>query len=150
MPCKVPFHYIKVIIVILYLSHVNIFGLPVTTVKVFYIKFMLSQKCHVSNRTHVFFSICLIKNHFNKATTPTEYAVCVLDLIHYEIIVRESVGGESPAVGIASCSPLWPSPTCVLLRDFFRWKADGIGIKPFHHMCSSFNKLVYFCMYNIF
>ena len=41
------------------------------------------------------------------------------------MIIQEAVNGESPAVGIATCSPLKPSPTCSLLRDYFRWKADG-------------------------
>lgn len=49
------------------------------------------------------------------------------DIVHYEVIVQEAVHGESPAVGIATCSPLMPTPTCVLLRDFFRWKAEGKG-----------------------
>ncbi|XP_045196072.2 uncharacterized protein LOC123551303 [Mercenaria mercenaria] len=47
------------------------------------------------------------------------------DLVHYEMIVMETLDGESPAVGLATCSPLMPTPTCVLLRDFFRWKAEG-------------------------
>ncbi|KAH3739061.1 uncharacterized protein LOC127851769 [Dreissena polymorpha] len=51
------------------------------------------------------------------------------ELVHYEVIVQEAVEGESPAVGIATCSPLWPVPTCVLLRDFFRWKAEGTDLK---------------------
>ncbi|KAL4232460.1 hypothetical protein ACF0H5_007153 [Mactra antiquata] len=47
------------------------------------------------------------------------------DMVHYEVIVQEAINGESPAVGIATCSPLKPTPTCLLLRDFFRWKAEG-------------------------
>jgi len=52
---------------------------------------------------------------------------CSIDLVHYEVVVEEAIDGESPAVGIATCSPLWPTPTCILLRDFFRWKAEGKG-----------------------
>ncbi|XP_052810715.1 uncharacterized protein LOC128238637 [Mya arenaria] len=53
------------------------------------------------------------------------------DLVHYEVVLREAMEGESPAVGIATCSPLWPTPTSVLLRDFFKWKADGVELKSF-------------------
>ena len=60
-----------------------------------------------------------------------KFSSCVLslvsDLVHYEMVVMESTDGESPAVGLATCSPLMPTPTCVLLRDFFRWKAEGKG-----------------------
>lgn len=51
------------------------------------------------------------------------------ELVHYEVIVQEAMEGESPAVGIATCSPLTPTPTCLLLRDFFRWKAEGKDLK---------------------
>ena len=52
----------------------------------------------------------------------------IQDMVHYEVVIQEAINGESPAVGIATCSPLKPSPTCSLLRDYFRWKADGKGI----------------------
>ena len=45
---------------------------------------------------------------------------------HYEVIVKEtSPTGAGPAVGIATCSPLKPTPTCEILRDYFRWMPDG-------------------------
>ena len=55
------------------------------------------------------------------------YKCCFTDMVHYEVVLQEAINGESPAVGIATCSPLKPTPTCVLLRDYFRWKADGKG-----------------------
>ncbi|WAR08984.1 hypothetical protein MAR_018942 [Mya arenaria] len=53
------------------------------------------------------------------------------NVFHYDKTLPEAMEGESPAVGIATCSPLWPTPTSVLLRDFFKWKADGVELKSF-------------------
>ncbi|KAK3097806.1 hypothetical protein FSP39_013389 [Pinctada imbricata] len=45
---------------------------------------------------------------------------------HYEVIVKDtSPSGAGPAVGLGTCSPLKPVPTCEKLRDYFRWMADG-------------------------
>jgi hypothetical protein len=45
---------------------------------------------------------------------------------HYEVIVEEvSDIGAAPTIAIATCSPLVPPPTCVLLNDYFRWHPDG-------------------------
>jgi hypothetical protein len=41
---------------------------------------------------------------------------------HYKCIQLEvSNDGQGSAVGIASCSPLKPTPTCSLLRDYYTW-----------------------------
>ena len=41
---------------------------------------------------------------------------------HYKCIQLDvSVDGQGSAVGIASCSPLKPTPTCSLLRDYYTW-----------------------------
>lgn len=83
----------------------------------------------------------LMRNEFCYNKKLTE--VCVQspqpltrDMVHYEVVIQEAINGESPAVGIATCSPLKPSPTCSLLRDYFRWKADGKAIitKPGEHI----------------
>lgn len=45
---------------------------------------------------------------------------------HYEVIVQSvSELQEGPAVGIATCSLLKPTPTCKTTVDFFRLSADG-------------------------
>ncbi|XP_069131228.1 uncharacterized protein [Argopecten irradians] len=45
---------------------------------------------------------------------------------HFEIIVQDvDSPGVSPAIGVATCSPMSPIPTCEFLRDYFRWMADG-------------------------
>ena len=41
---------------------------------------------------------------------------------HFECIIKETA-----SVGIGDCSPLKPSPTCEILRDFMTWTADGKG-----------------------
>ncbi|OWF45917.1 uncharacterized protein LOC110456445 [Mizuhopecten yessoensis] len=49
---------------------------------------------------------------------------------HFEIIVQDmDTSGVCPAIGVATCSPMSPTPTCELLRDFFRWEADGKVLK---------------------
>lgn len=49
---------------------------------------------------------------------------------HYEVIVQSvSELQEGPAVGIATCSLLKPTPTCKTTVDFFRLSADGENIK---------------------
>lgn len=41
---------------------------------------------------------------------------------HYKCIQLDvSTNGQGSAVGIASCSPLKPTPTCSLLRDYYTW-----------------------------
>ena len=41
---------------------------------------------------------------------------------HYKCIQMEvSNDGQGASVGIASCSPLKPTPTCSLLRDYYTW-----------------------------
>ena len=41
---------------------------------------------------------------------------------HYKCVQLEvSADGQGSAVGIASCSPLKPTPTCSLLRDYYTW-----------------------------
>ncbi len=41
---------------------------------------------------------------------------------HYKCIQMEvSNEGQGASVGIASCSPLKPTPTCSLLRDYYTW-----------------------------
>ncbi len=48
------------------------------------------------------------------------------DKQYFEVIVEEvSDNGAGPTIGIASCSALFPSPTCPLERDHFRWHPDG-------------------------
>ncbi|KAL3883020.1 hypothetical protein ACJMK2_029320 [Sinanodonta woodiana] len=48
------------------------------------------------------------------------------DFSYYEVILHDtSEIEESVVVGMGSCSPIHPTPTCALLRDFFSWKADG-------------------------
>ncbi|XP_060081327.1 uncharacterized protein LOC132560673 [Ylistrum balloti] len=45
---------------------------------------------------------------------------------HFEIVVQDMGSSNvSPAIGVATCSPMTPSPTCDFLRDYFRWMADG-------------------------
>ncbi len=41
---------------------------------------------------------------------------------YYECLQLEvSEKGQGSSVGIASCSPLKPTPTCDLLRDYYTW-----------------------------
>ncbi len=41
---------------------------------------------------------------------------------HYKCIQLEvNEDGQGASVGIASCSPLKPTPTCSLLRDYYTW-----------------------------
>jgi hypothetical protein len=46
---------------------------------------------------------------------------------HFECIIKETTDGAAASVGIGDCSPLKPSPTCEILRDFMTWTADGKG-----------------------
>ncbi|XP_062616121.1 uncharacterized protein LOC134277830 [Saccostrea cucullata] len=49
---------------------------------------------------------------------------------HYEVVIQKvSESGAGPAVGIATCSLLKPTPTCKALVDFFRLFADGKNVK---------------------
>ena len=65
--------------------------------------------------------------------TMPKFSVCMspcfssaLAIQHYEVIVEEvSDTGAAPTIAIATCSPLVPSPTCILLNDYFRWHPDG-------------------------
>ena len=52
--------------------------------------------------------------------------ICLIDIHHFEVIVHEvSDDGAGPTIGIATCSPLIPTPTCPLLNDYFKWHPDG-------------------------
>ncbi|XP_078310024.1 uncharacterized protein LOC144618182 [Crassostrea virginica] len=52
------------------------------------------------------------------------------DFEHFEIIVQSVLPSEDgPAVGIATCSLLKPTPTCKAIVDFFRLLADGENVK---------------------
>ncbi|XP_071135084.1 uncharacterized protein [Mytilus edulis] len=44
---------------------------------------------------------------------------------HFEVYIKETTDGAAASVGIGDCSPLKPSPTCEILRDFMTWTADG-------------------------
>ena len=40
---------------------------------------------------------------------------------HYKCIQLDVSNGQGASVGIASASPLKPTPTCSLLRDYYTW-----------------------------
>ncbi|XP_064628155.1 uncharacterized protein LOC135487894 isoform X2 [Lineus longissimus] len=52
------------------------------------------------------------------------------DIQHFEVIIKEvSDDGATNCIAIATCSPIKPTPTCELLRDYFRWHPDGQALK---------------------
>lgn len=72
----------------------------------------------VSQWSHIF--------HFFHSLVTKCFLHIFTEFEHYEVIVQSvSELQEGPAVGIATCSLLKPTPTCKTTVDFFRLSADG-------------------------
>lgn len=72
----------------------------------------------VSQWSHIF--------HFFHSLVTKCFLLIFTEFEHYEVIVQSvSELQEGPAVGIATCSLLKPTPTCKTTVDFFRLSADG-------------------------
>ncbi|XP_041355029.1 uncharacterized protein LOC121372654 [Gigantopelta aegis] len=60
-------------------------------------------------------------------------AVCVqsprplsAEFQHFEVIIQKtSPEGKGPAISLVTCSPLKPTPTCEVNRDYIRWHPTG-------------------------
>ncbi|XP_074655144.1 uncharacterized protein LOC141908822 [Tubulanus polymorphus] len=49
---------------------------------------------------------------------------------HFEVVIKETSDiGAANCIAIATCSPIKPTPTCELLRDYFCWHPDGQVLK---------------------
>nr|KAG5685495.1 hypothetical protein BaRGS_009408 [Batillaria attramentaria] len=48
------------------------------------------------------------------------------EIQHFEVIIKEvSNAGGGPAIALATCSPLIPSPSCSLSKDYLRFLPEG-------------------------
>ncbi|KAK7447339.1 hypothetical protein BaRGS_00040197 [Batillaria attramentaria] len=52
------------------------------------------------------------------------------EIQHFEVIIKEvSNAGGGPAIALATCSPLIPSPSCSLSKDYLRFLPEGNNVK---------------------
>lgn len=72
------------------------------------------------------FSDQMFSPYIYRVWGPNYFLLIFTEFEHYEVIVQSvSELQEGPAVGIATCSLLKPTPTCKTNVDFFRLSADG-------------------------
>lgn len=74
------------------------------------------QLCKVTDK-------CIFENLESQEDLPIQSPIALSrHRPHYKCIQMDvSAEGNGCSVGIASCSPLKPTPTCSLLRDYYTW-----------------------------